>query len=124
MVELLLCENLALLLSVDEVPVVTVELRLTPEAIRRRLIDIDPKTSLLRIEDEALKRFRDIESKLNTPDRGLEPDATGVPGTELRPVLNLKRPNWWTNAEAFSESVKLVMNDALVFVTRTGTAPV
>lgn len=90
-VEVLLCEDLRLFSVIPDVPVFTVELRLTTDFGRRELV-IEPNTS-----EVELKRFRDIASrpKIAALDRPLA-EADGVGGAELRPVRNLNKPNWCT----------------------------
>lgn len=94
-VEMLLWEDLRLLSVIPDVPVLTVELRLTTDFGRRELV-IDPNTSPDR-RDVELKRFLEIASRPNIAarDRPLA-EADGVDGKELRPVRNLNRPNWCT----------------------------
>ena len=88
------CEKRPMLLPAVLTEPVSVELRLS--AVRARLWPfMEPaKKSPMPEPGRAPKRFREITSSPNIAAR--DRDAVGVVGRETLPVLNLKRPYWWT----------------------------
>ena len=76
---------------------VSVELRLSDVCERRCPFIEPPKKSPIPIPDPGREpnRLREITSRPKMAAR--ERDAVGVVGLDMAdPVLNLKRPNWWT----------------------------
>ena len=67
--------------------------RLVADLVRLRPLIDPPKKSPIEEPGLVLNRLREIASR---PKIAAFERAVGVPGSELLPVLNSNKPNWWT----------------------------